>query len=452
MELERLRVEQQAQPATLYARELLRTAQLLRRQRVTYVGFDDRYIRGSDRATGVHVFAEIPGTNVLAYLRFGLGDIGGIDHAVSVHVTSQKAHRNVHIDSRLIARAIHSVDLDVDHLLIGNVGKRYCYDAPADAHCSVRVAGPSAPDASHTRDHLRLRHAGHGDITGEGHHQAVIVGGAAAAAFNSARPRQRHIDVEAARNAVGLARDRARYHRSCSLAKNFRRICRGARGVTARQPDVLGAVGVGREVAPRSHERRNGVIYCPRVSARIIRVHLAGWVGRDSAPAHDQHLAVVGKRTRLPCGPRYGCYRAGGVGARVEAERVGGVDHRATGEIRCPSHVDDATYGACGCVHDPFRRDRCTRCRLGAYGGSWVELIDTVGGGYVDVEPAQYVELVASHCKATWQDCASGIPRPVVRSGKIGQAIGDWVVVEHASCGYGWASSGATHTVDVGSA
>ena len=64
-----------AQPATLYARELLRAAQLLRRQRVTYVGFDDRYIRGSDRATGVHVFAEIPGTNVLAYLRFGLGAV-----------------------------------------------------------------------------------------------------------------------------------------------------------------------------------------------------------------------------------------------------------------------------------------------------------------------------------------------------------------------------------------
>src|SRR5438132_11832311 len=217
MELERLRVEQQAQPATLYARELLRTAQLLRRQRVTYVGFDDRYIRGSDRATGVHVFAEIPGTNVLAYLRFGLGDIGGIDEATAIHVTSQKAHRNVHIDSRLIARAIHSVDLDVDHLLIGNVGQRYCYDAPADAHCSVRVAGPATANAAGARHYLRLRHAGHGDITGEGHHQAVIVGSAAAAVFNSARAGQRHLDIERARCAVSLSRHCVRYLRCASL-------------------------------------------------------------------------------------------------------------------------------------------------------------------------------------------------------------------------------------------
>src|SRR5207245_5724716 len=144
--LELLRVEQQAQPATLYARELIRAAQLLRRQRVTYVGFDDRDIRRSDRAAGVHVFAEIRATDRLAHLRFSQGDIGGIHSAASVHIANQNAHRNVHIDSRLIARAIHSVDADVDHLDIGNVGKRYCYHVPADAHCSVRVAGPTAPD------------------------------------------------------------------------------------------------------------------------------------------------------------------------------------------------------------------------------------------------------------------------------------------------------------------
>src|ERR1700681_1139282 len=96
------------------SRELRRTAQPLRRQRGAYVGFDDCDIRGTDCAISVHVLAEIPSTNVLTYLRFGQSYIGGIDRAVSVHVTNQNAHRNVHIDSRLIARAIHSVDLDVD--------------------------------------------------------------------------------------------------------------------------------------------------------------------------------------------------------------------------------------------------------------------------------------------------------------------------------------------------
>ena len=147
---------------------------------MAYVGFDQGDVRGTDRAIHIHVFPEIRASDRLPHLRLGQGHIGGIDHAVSGYVTSQKAHRNVHIDSRLIARAIHSVDLDVDHLRIGNVGQRYCYDAPADTHCSVRVAGPATANAAGARHYLRLRHAGHGDITGEGHRQAVIVGGAAA--------------------------------------------------------------------------------------------------------------------------------------------------------------------------------------------------------------------------------------------------------------------------------
>ena len=46
-------------PATLYARELFRTAQLLRRQRRAHLGFDQCDIRGTDRAIRIHVFAEI---------------------------------------------------------------------------------------------------------------------------------------------------------------------------------------------------------------------------------------------------------------------------------------------------------------------------------------------------------------------------------------------------------
>src|SRR5213078_1162847 len=125
----------------------------------------------------------------------------------------------------------------------------------------------------------------------------------------------------------------------------------------------------------------------------------------------DQHLTIEAQRSRLPCRPRYGCYRAGHVAAGIEAERVGGVDHRATGEIRRPSHVDDATYGACGCEHDPFRRVHFL-CPLGAYGSSGVKLPYLVGGSYVDVEPAQDVQLVVNHCKPTRQDCAWRIARP----------------------------------------
>ncbi len=41
------------------SRELLRSAQPLRRQRGAYVGFDDCDIHGADRAASVDVFAEI---------------------------------------------------------------------------------------------------------------------------------------------------------------------------------------------------------------------------------------------------------------------------------------------------------------------------------------------------------------------------------------------------------
>ena len=73
---------------------------------------------------------------------------------------------------------------------------------------------------------------------------------------------------------------------------------------------------------------------------------------------------------RLTRGPRDGRYRADGVTSRVEAEGVGGVDHRATGVIRCASHVDNAIYGARRRIHDPFRRVHHL-CPLGAYAQQW---------------------------------------------------------------------------------
>src|SRR5439155_23106661 len=121
---------------------------------------------------------------------------------------------------------------------------------------------------------------------------------------------------------------------------------------------------------------------------RIVGVHFAGGIGRDSAPAHHQHLAIEGKRPRLARGPWYGSYRAGGVSDRAELERVSGVDHRAAGVIRRASDVDHVTYGACGWVHDPFRRVY-SLWPLGAYGLCGIKLPDLVSGGYVDVEPAE---------------------------------------------------------------
>src|SRR5437667_8507027 len=83
---------------------IVRAAQLLW-QRVTYVGFDDRDIRGSDRATVVHVFAEIRARDRLAHLRFGLGDIGGIDEGTAIHVTDQHAHGDGNVGDGNVACA-----------------------------------------------------------------------------------------------------------------------------------------------------------------------------------------------------------------------------------------------------------------------------------------------------------------------------------------------------------
>ena len=131
-------------------------------------------------------------------------------------------------------------------------------------------------------------------------------------------------------------------------------------GIPACQPDPPYAVTVRGEVAPRSHKRRDRGTCCPTVSAHAVDVHLVRRVGRDSAPAHDQHFCtcpvIVRKCSRLPCGPRYGWYREDEVNRRVETEGVGGVHHQASLIIRCSSHEDEAIYGGCWRVHDPHRR------------------------------------------------------------------------------------------------
>ena len=53
-----------------------------------------------------------------------------------------------------------------------------------------------------------------------------------------------------------------------------------------------------------------------------------------------------------------------------------------------------------GRIHDPHRRV-CLLCPLGSYSSVGIKLPDLVGGRYVDIEPAQDVELVVSHRKPT---------------------------------------------------
>ena len=58
------------------------------------------------------------------------------------------------------------------------------------------------------------------------------------------------------------------------------------------------------------------------------------------------------------------------------------------------------------------------QCPLGAYRSSGIKLPYLVGGGYVDVEPAQDVQLVVGDRKATRQNCSHGT-RPVVSTAKV---------------------------------
>ena len=207
---------------------------------------------------------------------------------------------------------------------------------------------------------------------------------------------------------------------------------------------MVGAVGIGREVAPRSHKRRNRRTCCPAAD-----VHFVRWIGRDPTAAHYQHQPIKAQSSCLPCGPGYGRYAADGVGDRVKAERVGRVHHQASLIIRCARQVDDASSGACRRVHHSFKRVHWALDPLGTYRSSRIKCPYLVGRGNVDVEPAQYVELVASHRKTTWQNCACRVARPVVCTAQRGHRVASRIIEEHARCGCGLSSCGAAHAVDI---
>ena len=89
---------------------------------------------------------------------------------------------------------------------------------------------------------------------------------------------------------------------------------------------MVGAVGVGREVAPRIVERH---ACAPTVSTRIVDVDFVGRIGRHSAATYHIHVPVKVQSTRLTGSSRYGRNRANGVSYWIEAEGGGGIHYCA---------------------------------------------------------------------------------------------------------------------------
>jgi hypothetical protein len=106
-----------ANPQPSKSRELLRTAQPLRRQRRAHFGFHQCDIRGTDGAIRIHVFAEIRATDRLPHLRFSQADIGGINDGIAIHITDQHAHGNGNVAH--VCTIVHVEEGNRDSLNVG---------------------------------------------------------------------------------------------------------------------------------------------------------------------------------------------------------------------------------------------------------------------------------------------------------------------------------------------
>src|SRR5712692_2327336 len=104
----------------LKSRELLRTAQPLRRQRGTDFGFDQCDIHRVDHAISIPVFPEIGPAHRLPDLRLGQADIGGIDSSVAVYVTDQHSHGNGNVAR--VSAIIHVNECNCNCLHVGYAG------------------------------------------------------------------------------------------------------------------------------------------------------------------------------------------------------------------------------------------------------------------------------------------------------------------------------------------
>src|ERR1051326_3013192 len=160
---------------------------------------------------------------------------------------------------------------------------------------------------------------------------------------------------------------------------------------------MVGAIGIGWEVTSGIVERHTNA---PAVRAGIVDVDFVRWIGRHSATAHHIHLAVEVQPSGFSSGPRYRRNRTNGVRHWIKAKRVIRVYHGPALVIRCTPHVDDPVDAARRRIHNPFGRVGLLG-PLGSYPSRGIKLPDLVGGSYVDVEPAQDVELVVSHSETT---------------------------------------------------
>ena len=105
----------------------------------------------------------------------------------------------------------------------------------------------------------------------------------------------------------------ARTHRA---VEDFHRVqdCNTVGCITACQPDVVGAVSIGREVAPRFDER---CANRPTIRHRIVDVHLVRRIGGLSTAPHDIHRVAEVKPSRFSRGPRYRRNVTDGIGHRI---------------------------------------------------------------------------------------------------------------------------------------
>jgi len=84
-----------------------------------------------------------------------------------------------------------------------------------------------------------------------------------------------------------------------------------------------------------------------------------------------------------------------------------------------------------------------TRCSHLDLRRAWDQTARSGSSSYIDVKPAQDIQLVVIDCESTRQDCACRITRPVVSRGERGHGIGGRIVEEHAGRGCGLPGSGA---------
>ena len=145
-------------------------------------------------------------------MRFGLSDITGIYSPIVVGVPEKQAHRNHYVGRRLINRSIHTIERDVDGLMIGHVGERYRHHVSCDSHHPA-ITYSTASYGSCAHGYLGLRASSYGDVDVKGHDHCEVVSCTATAAFHPSCSSSRKNDIKRTRRAVNLSRDRARHRR-----------------------------------------------------------------------------------------------------------------------------------------------------------------------------------------------------------------------------------------------